>query len=217
MSKRKWFKIILWSFVSFVFLTLIFIWFCNYLIANSTKEKLFDDVNQVPFNKVGLVLGTSEFVSNGSENYYFKFRMQAAAKLYQAGKVKYLLVSGDNHIAEYDEPTMMKNYLIKLGIPDSAIILDYAGFRTFDSVVRCKEIFGQDSVTIISQPFHNQRAVYLAQHFGITAVGFNAKDVTKNYGFMTNLREYFAKTKAVLDLYLLNTKPKFYGKKIEIK
>jgi SanA protein len=112
---------------------------------------------------VGLVLGTSQYLKNGYLNWYFKYRIEATVELYKKGKIDFILVSGDNSHKNYDEPTAFKNELIKRGIPADQIYLDYAGFRTLDSVVRAKEIFGQTSITIISQKFHNERAIYWSQ------------------------------------------------------
>lgn len=140
----------------------------------------------------------------------------AAYQLFKAEKIHYLLLSGDNHIKEYDEPTDMKEALLALDIPDSCIILDYAGFRTLDSVVRCKEVFGEDSMTIISQKFHNERALFISNKNNINAIGFNAQEVNKNYSFKTRVREYFARVKCVIDIYLLYTSPKFLGDEIQI-
>jgi len=125
------------------------------------------------------------------------------------------LASGDN-LTSNDELFVFKEDLIKLGIPADKIFLDYAGFRTLDSMVRAKEIFGQESITFISQKFHNERAIYLAEKFDIKAIGFNAKDVSSDYGRYTSFREYLARSKAVLDI-IIGTQPKFLGEKIEIK
>ena len=110
----------------------------------------------------------------------------------------------------------MKNELINRGIPADKIYEDFAGFRTLDSVVRAKEIFGQNSYIIISQKFHNERAIYLAQKNGIEAFGFNAKDVNKYAGIKTKIREYLARTKVFVDFFI-GKEPKFGGEKIEIK
>jgi SanA protein len=107
----------------------------------------------------------------------------------------------------------MRKALLANGIPDSSITLDFAGFRTLDSVVRCKEVFGQDNFIIISQHFHLERALYIAKKFNINAIGFAAQNPPEKYSFKTNVREYFARTKAIIDLYFLNTQPKFLGKK----
>jgi SanA protein len=143
--------------------------------------------------------------------------MEAVAALWKSGKIKHIIVSGDNSTQYYDEATAMKKALSDIGVPDSVITLDYAGFRTLDSVVRCKWVFGQSEIIVVSQEFQNERAIFIANHFGINAVGFNAKDVPGNYGFKTSVREYFARAKAVLDIYLLHTKPKFPGPPEPIK
>ncbi len=202
--------------LSVLILPITLIFYANYQIEKSARNNTYQAVSEIPSNKVGLVLGTSKYLQNGNINLYFQYRIDATVALFEAGKIAIVLVSGDNGNKDYDEPTDFKNELINRGIPEDKIYLDYAGFRTLDSVVRAKEIFGQTNLTIISQRFHNERAIYLAEHFNMTAVGFNAKDVNYNYGFKTRVREYFARTKAVLDI-ILGVDPKFLGKKIEIK
>ena len=192
------------------------IWICNSWIIRSTKSQLYSDVNKIPYHKVGLLLGTNK-EAHGRDNLFFLYRINAACELFKAGKIKKIIVSGDNHIESYDEPTDMKNALMEKGIPDSCIILDFAGFRTFDSVIRCREVFGQNDFTIISQDFHNERAVFIANKNGMDVVAFNAKNVPSKYSIKTSIREYFAKFKAVLDIYILHTEPKFLGDPIKIK
>jgi SanA protein len=148
----------------------------------------------------------------GGRNLFFEYRVDAAAQLFKAGKIQHIIVSGDNHIDSYDESTDMKIALTERGVPDSCITLDFAGFRTFDSVVRCKEVFGQSSFTVISQEFHNQRAVFIACYYNMDVIGFNAENVPQNYSLKTRMREYVAKFKCILDLYVLKAKPKFLGK-----
>nr|WP_138433383.1 ElyC/SanA/YdcF family protein [Winogradskyella algicola] len=176
-----------------------------------TRHQVYDSVNDIPKNKVGLLLGTGKYATSGTINLFYKYRIDAAVMLYKSGKIEYILVSGDNSRKDYNEPSDFKNDLIAKGIPEDKIFLDYAGFRTLDSVVRAKEIFGQTKFTIISQKFHNQRAIYIAKHFSIDAVGFNAKDV-----YNSHFREYLARSKASLDL-VFNVQPKFLGEKIVIK
>lgn len=203
--------------IIFIVLTLLFLLIItsNYVIASYSVGKTTNDISKVKNNKVGLVLGTSKKLKDGRINLYFKYRIQAVLELYNAGKIDYILISGDNGNEYYDEPTDFKNELIKKGIPENKIYLDYAGFRTLDSVIRAKEIFGQNEITIISQEFHNERAIYLAAKNGIKAIGFNAKDVTGKNGIKTKLREYLARTKVFLDI-MFNVKPKYLGDKIEI-
>ena len=188
----------------------------NKMVSYQSEDYVYDAVENIPKNKVGLLLGTIKYLSNGNINLYYKYRIDATVALYKAKKIEFVLISGDNGSKNYDEPTTFKNDLIAKGIPEHKIFLDYAGFRTLDSVIRAKAIFGQDSVTIISQQFHNERAIYLAQHNDIKAVAFNAKDVSGRYGLKVQLREYLARAKASLDV-LFNVKPKFLGDKIEIK
>lgn len=171
-------------------------------------------INDLPVNNVGLVLGTSKYWSAGGINPYFSNRMLAASRLYREGKIKHIIVSGDNHVNGYNEPQQMKDYLIDLGVSSDHITLDYAGFRTFDSMIRGKEVFGQTSFTIISQEFHNQRAVFIARKNGIDAVAYNAK--SPRFSKRMKVREVLAKFKAMLDVYILPTQPKFLGEKIEI-
>jgi SanA protein len=153
-------------------------------------------------------------LGNGADNPFYVYRIQAAALLIKAGKIKYIIVSGDNSRVGYNEPLQMKEDLVQLGVDPSIIFLDYAGFRTFDSMVRLREVFGQDSVTVISQPFHNERAIYIASKRGIVAVGFNARNVRG--GFLdASIREKFARVKVFVD-QLVGEKPKFLGPKVSI-
>jgi len=209
---KKIFKFLSYSLLFF----LLFGTMCFYKIENSSSEKLFDNVNEIPPCKTGLVLGTSHYLGNGTVNLYFSYRIDAAVKLFESKKVKKLILSGDNRVNDYNEPKEMKKALLKRGVPDSCMVLDYAGLRTFDSMVRCKEIFGQDSVIVVSQQFHNARALFIANKIGLMAFGFNAQKVTTQKTLKMKFREFFSRTKCVLDFYLFNTKPKHLGDKIVI-
>jgi len=209
-------KTIIISLIIFVLISVISFTFADIRIKSASKKYLYSDLIEIPYKKVGLVLGTAKFLKTGEVNLYYKYRIDAAITLYKADKISYIVVSGDNSRKTYDEPTQMKADLVAGGVPEEVIFLDYAGFRTWDSVVRIKEIFSQDDFTIISQRFHNERAVYLAQRYGLNAVAFNAKDVEKYYGFKTNFREKLARVKVFVDL-LTNKKPRFLGEKIEIR
>ncbi|MGL5815451.1 MAG: SanA/YdcF family protein [Aeromonas sp.] len=184
--------------------------------VSDARHYTYDDVDAVPYNRVAVVLGTSKYLIGGSPNHYFKYRIKAAAELYNNGKVDYILVSGDNATVQYNEPRQMRRALIQAGIPASAIYSDYAGFRTLDSVVRAKEVFGQSRFTVVSQAFHNERAIFIARHFGIDAVGFNALDPSAYQGIRTRVREVFARLMGLLDLYVLDKGPKFLGEPIVI-
>ncbi|RAJ15315.1 SanA/YdcF family protein [Arenibacter echinorum] len=189
---------------------------CDSIIKNSTENRTYWNLKEVPKNKVGLVLGTSNRLVGGGSNPYYTNRIKATLELFKAGKIDYVLVSGDNSTQYYNEPTVFKKDLVLGGIPSEKIFLDYAGFRTLDSMVRAKFIFGLDSVTIISQKFHNERAIYLAEQKGLFAIGYNADDISIKQGLKIHIREYFARVKVFIDL-ALNTQPKFFGEKIEIK
>lgn len=199
----------------FVVLLGIGVFWCNITIKIETNSYISDDINELPTQKVGLLLGTAKLVQGSKKNYYFYNRIEAAEELYKSGKIKYIIVSGDNSRKDYNEPEDMKQELMEKGVPEYHIFEDFAGFRTLDSVIRAKEIFGQNSYIIISQKFHNERAVYLARKNGINAYGYNAKDVNKYWGFKTNIREYFAKTKVFVD-FITGKTPKFGGQKIKI-
>jgi SanA protein len=187
----------------------------NQLIVKQAKGKLYSKTADIPYNKAGLLLGTSKWLKNGSINLFYKYRIDAAAELIHAGKIKYLIISGDNGRKDYNEPEMMRADLISAGVDSNRIYLDYAGFRTFDSVKRLKEIFGQQSVTIISQRFHNERALYIASRLGIAAIAYNAKDLSHAAGLKTNIREKFARVKVLFD-FAAGVKPKYLGAAINI-
>jgi SanA protein len=187
----------------------------NVIINKATEGKLYSDVKKIPYNKTGILLGTSKFLSNGAVNPFYSNRIKAAADLIRAGKIKYLVISGDNSRKDYNEPQQMKDDLIKQGIDSTVLYLDYAGFRTFDSMIRLKEIFGQTQVTVISQPFHNERAIYIGSKNGIAAIGYNAQDVGDQAGFKVQLREKFARVKVFIDA-LTGKQPKFLGEKVQL-
>ncbi len=189
---------------------------CNVLVERSARGRIFDSVDTIPANKVGVVMGCSKYVASGNLNVYFSYRIQAAVDLFDAKKVRYLIVSGDNAAMDYNEPITMKNELMARGIPEGKIICDYAGFRTLDTVVRAKKVFLLDTFTVISQRSHNQRAVFLARRNGVDAVAYNASRVSIRRGLKTKIREAFARVKAVLDVYVLNKQPKFLGETIPI-
>ena len=207
---------ILWSLAKWGILLLILVLaFCNLTIHFYAQKYVYNKIEDLPEQKVGLVLVTSKYVTGGNTNYYFKYRIDAAVSLYKAGKIQYILVSGDNGTTSYNEPRDMYTALIEAGIPKEKIVLDFAGFRTLDSIVRCKEVFMQESFVIVSQEFHNQRAIFLAHAHGINAIAFSAKDVQKKNGIKTRIRELFAKTKVFIDL-ALEKRPKYLGEQVEI-
>jgi SanA protein len=142
--------------------------------------------------------------------------MDTAAELYKIGKIDHFILSGDNRSKFYNEPVEMRKALMSRGVPSSAITLDFAGLRTLDSVVRSKEIFGQDKIIIITQPFHSYRALFISQYYDMDAVAVVASEPELEISFKVRIREYFARTMAVLDLYVFKTAPRFLGKKEDI-
>ena len=204
-------KIVLYPIAGVAAASVTLILFSHLLIEASARGRTYSTVDEVPHARVGLVLGCSERLADGRQNLFFKYRTQAAAELFKAGKLDYILVSGDNSREGYDEPKDMKNALIRMEVPTDRIHCDFAGFRTLDSVVRAHKVFQEDGFLIISQAFHNKRALFIAEKKGISATAFNAKEVGKNHGTRTKIREIFAKVKTLLDVYLLRTEPRFYG------
>ncbi len=204
-NARKTVKLTLYLLLSGI---LILFSIYGYIGLNS-NVKIHSEVEDLPNYRIALVLGTSVKLADGGENLYFSKRMEAAHSLYKTGKVSKILVSGDNGHISYNEPIYMKNALLELGVPDKDIILDYAGFRTFDSMVRAKEVFGLDSIIVVSQRFHLQRAIFIAESKGLNVVGYVAEDPPQT--IRTKLREIPARVSAFLDCFILNTQPRFLG------
>ncbi len=191
------------------------VFWCNHRVEKLSERYISSSLQKIHPAHSALLLGTSKLLSNGKKNAFFFNRIEATVSLYKARKIKYIIVSGDNSSKSYNEPLDMKKELIKAGIPSSHIFLDYAGFRTLDSVIRAYKIFGQTEFIVISQKFHNERAVFIARKNNLKAYGFNAEEVTAFNGFKTKLREYFARVKVHLD-FIFGVEPKFLGDKITI-
>lgn len=184
----------------------------NLYVINSSNEAIFEEASDVPDCDVALVLGTSRILAGGLKNSFFFHRIDAAVKLYESGKVKKVIVSGDNGTEHYNETEDMREELVKRGIPARDIVNDHAGFRTLDSVVRANSVFGQSRIIVVSQRFHVQRAIFIARAHDIEAYGFIAKDpVNSRSTAKVMAREYLARVKAFLDCYILGTEPKFPG------
>lgn len=204
-------KVIIWL-AGIVVVAGLFILIANLIVIFNARGHVFTDVKNIPHHRVGMVLGANPMNRRGGVNIYFRNRMRTAAELYNAGKVDYLLVSGDNSTRTYDEPTAMRDSLISLGVPSDRIVLDYAGFRTLDSVVRAKKIFGCDELTIVSQDDHCERALYLCRANGIEADAFaapiKARGLTK---IRMTIREILARPKMILDI-IFGKSPRYLGK-----
>ena len=201
----KWFKRIIIGFLLTPLFGMLIIILCNQAVIQFSKGKIYDNVKDIPYKEVGLLLGTSPTTINGWTNIYYTYRIDAAVKLYKAKKISRILISGDGKEKSYDEPKYMRRDLIKRGIPAHKITLDKKGLRTYDSVINAKETFGLSNFTVISQRFQNERAIYLAGHNDIDAIGFNAMDAPNQKGksaIKVRIREVFAKVKVFMDLIL---------------
>jgi len=188
----------------------------NFWVVQDAKPRLYTNWAALPANDVGLVLGTSPFTRNGSANPHFAGRIAAAAELYQLGKVKHLIVSGANPDARYNEPRRMWQALTDAGVPEQAITMDFAGFRTFDSMARSRLVFELGRVTVITQDYHAYRALFIGTRLGVDAVAYAPAGENPGPAFRPFVREVFARAWAVLDVYLLDTAPKFAGQPIEL-
>ncbi len=186
---------------------------CYVWVNVRSNGHIYKDIKRLPKTPVALVLGTNKYLRGGGKNEYYQNRINAAAALYHAGKVGYFIVSGDNRKNNYNEPKQMRADLIKAGIPSERIQPDYAGFRTLDSVLRMEKVFGHRDYLIISQRFHNQRAIFLARAHGQNPTAFDANNPQTQSMTKVITRELFARVKAVLDL-LSNKQAKFYGEPI---
>lgn len=181
-------------------------------VSYQARHQVFTQPQQIEQFDVAVVLGTSKYLGKVLNEYYTN-RINAAIELYQQGKVSHFLLSGDNAHRSYNEPWTMKRDLLRAGIPEDRIFLDYAGFRTLDSVVRAKEIFDTDNFLIISQKFHCERALFIANSHDINAKCFAVAGPSRHSGFQVRVREVFARTKAFLDIYIIHAQPKFLGPK----
>ena len=202
---KKIIKIIAWMAGIIVLLCLSLMLVCNQIVVKKAKGKAFSDIDSIKHNKVGLLLGTTPQARfDRITNYFFIYRIDAAEQLYKAGKIEKILISGDeNSLDGVNEPECMRDSLVARGVPASAIILDGKGYRTICSVINANKVFGLKSFTIISQKFHNERAIYQAEHLGLDLEdiqAYNAKDPKSRRAYLTTIREYFARVKMFLDL-----------------
>ena len=198
-------KTITYTMFAIVIIVAFVIFSCNAIVVNHSNGKIYNSVDEIPETRYGMLLGTTpQSRFNGEINYFFQYRIEAAETLYKANKIQYLIISGDEESLDgINEPECMKDSLVARGIPEFAIILDGKGFRTIDSVVRLAEVFNVNSVTIISQQFHNERALFLAEelYLGINELqAFNAKSPMSKTALLTYVREYFARVKMFLDI-----------------
>ena len=188
----------------------------NVWVVNNTEAYLYTNFAALPENEVGLVLGTSPFTSGGEANPHFAGRVAAAVELYQLGRIKHLIVSGANPDASYNEPRRMWQALTAAGVPSQAITLDFAGFRTFDSMARAKLVFGLTRLTVITQDYHAYRALFIGKKLGMSPVAYAPAGESSGPAFKPYVREVAARVWAILDLFLLDTAPRFVGEPVPL-
>ncbi|OOE71514.1 SanA/YdcF family protein [Salinivibrio kushneri] len=212
MALQRLFRQAIFTLIGFTVVTAIVMAASDIAITVNAKGRVYQHAETLPARQVGLVLGTSKYIGK-TPNPYYAYRIEAAESLYHAGKIQHLLLSGDNAHRSYNEPWTMKRDLRQAGIPEETIHLDYAGFRTLDSVVRAKTVFSLARYTVISQQFHCERALFLADVNNIDAICYAVPSPQGWAGVKIRAREVLARTKAVLDSFILNVKPKFTGPK----
>ncbi len=193
------------------------IFLSKYEIERISEGKIYENIDNVPKCKVGVVLGCSKYLRNGRPNLYFQQRINAAKELYLSDQVEFLLVSGDNSTKYYDEPTTMKNDLVQLGVPENKIYCDYAGLSTLDSVLRAKEVFNENRFVVISQDFHVRRAVYIGMAHDIDMIGYSSGSISGLGSVRTEIRECLARVKTIMDVSFLDRNPEFLGEGVIIK
>ncbi|WP_185873276.1 SanA/YdcF family protein [Blattabacterium cuenoti] len=182
------------------FIIISIVIFSYFLISFTSRNKNYDSIEKIPYNNFGIVLGTSKYLHGGGVNYYFKSRMDAIQLLFYKKKIQYIIVSGDNKEENYNEPKMMKIELIKRGIPSNIIYEDLYGINTMNSIIRAYKIFHQKKFTIVSQKFHNERAIFFGKYLGLDVVAFNAKNLT-TYSSKIYFREIFSRIKIFLRIF----------------
>lgn len=202
-KKRLWLKILIGTLLACIVLMLI----CDRIVVANASGKVFSNIDELAPTEVGLLLGTTPTTRiRNRKNLFFIYRIEAAEKLYKAGKIKRILVSGDEHsLGGIDETKCMRDSLVAHGIPDSVIILDGKGARTINSIINANKKYGLREFTIISQRFHNERAIYLAEHLDLDLDKFqayDARDPESMTFIITYAREYFARVKMFIDLLM---------------
>ena len=211
LSMKKIIRICAWTMSVFAVVCLALMLKCNQIVVNNAEGKAFSDIDSIKYNKVGLLLGTTPQARiDRITNYFFIYRIDAAEQLYKARKIDQILISGDeNSLDGVNETECMRDSLVARGIPTNAIILDGKGYRTISSVINANKVYGLKSFTIISQKFHNERAIYQAEHLGLDVKNlqaYNAKDPKSRRAYLTTIREYFARVKMFMDLITYDDK-----------
>ena len=202
---KRPYKILLCIIGSLAIACLTFMLICYHIVSNNAKGKAFSEISSIQPHKMGLLLGTTpQSRYNHNINYFFIYRIDAAEQLFKAGKIEQILISGDeNSLDGINEAECMRDSLVARGIPADAIILDGKGYRTICSVINACRVYGYDSFVVISQRFHNERALYQAEHLGLNVhnlQAYNAQDPKSKRALITYIREYLARVKMFLDL-----------------
>ena len=204
--ERRTRRLLLWTIAGTIAALILFVVACDIIVTRATSERTSDKTSEIPYTKYGLLLATSPRTPAGALNHHYVNRMKAAEELFKAGKIDYIIASGGDYSKTEkggcDEPQAIKDSLIARGVPGDRIIQDYEGTRTLNSIVKAKHIYGLDTVTMISQKYHNERALYLADKEGLYAVGYNAEPSPEALNrFKNNMREYLARVKMFLDIW----------------
>lgn len=203
--KKKWIKKTAIAGGVCLVLVVAIIITCHVMVVNNAKGRTYDNVADVPETEWGVLLATSPITPGGAHNFYFDNRIKAAVDLYKAGKVKKILATGGDYTSEHrfgcDEPQAILDSLVKAGVPDTCVVLDYNGRRTINSIYEIRYTYDLGNVIFISQKYHNERALYQADHMGVEAVGYNAapSHIRRNR-IKNTIREYFARVKLFIDL-----------------
>ena len=202
---KKATKIFLYAIGIILLMCIVVMMVCNQIVVNNAEGKVFSDIDSIKYNKVGLLLGTTPQARIGRiTNAFFTYRIDAAEQLYKSRKIEKILISGDeNSLDGVNEPECMRDSLVSRGIPAKDIILDGKGYRTINSIINANKVYGLKSFTIISQKFHNERAIYQAGHLGLNVENlqaFNAKMPKSRRAYITTIREYLARVKMFIDL-----------------
>ncbi len=188
-----------WVLVTIMAMGLAVVIVCELAVCSASKGCVYSDVDEIPYREVGLLLGTNPKGRRGGINMFYNYRIDAAVALYEAGKVDRIIISGAKKGPDYDEPQAMREALVARGVPDSLLVLDGQGYHTIESIMRTKEVFGVSELTIISQEFHNRRAIYMAKRNGMDAIAYNAANTTiLRWRIIMFLRERASRVKAVL-------------------
>lgn len=180
----------------------LFIILSNIWIVNSSDGKIHTSISDLPKVDTVIVFGTSQYKLGGGANPFFDARIKAAANLYHSKKASTLILSGSRDKSYYNEPKAMRASLMKLNVPAQAILMDTLGIRSFDTILRGKNVYKVNSTIFVTQEYHAHRVLFIAERFGIKALCFAAEFPESNFSNKVVIREFLARPKAIMDLYL---------------